>query len=138
MTRAVSDWVTPERDALLYEEYPDSRLTASELLAAINALPGPPCKNTDAMVTRTKALGLRRPPRGRHAASVLTGPKIEPAVVRSFSRLPVDFLQLKRAAKVWGIEVMDWDDLRAVNDRADREGHPGFKKILPCMAGKRR
>ncbi len=127
-------WSTPERDELLRREYPNNRMTARQLLAAINELPGAPCRNTDAMTTRTKALGLRRTPRGRHA--VQPKPPDDPALTaaeRSYSRIPVDLLGLKRGAKPWGIEVVDWDDLRIVNDKADRIGHPGFKKILPSM-----
>lgn len=126
-------WHTPEREAYLRAAYADHSVPRTVMYATANAMPGPHITNIDSVVLFcTRHLGIHRPPRG-------LGTKVQraaedPKTYTPLSRIAVDFLQLKRAAKVWNIEVMDWDDLRRVNDAADRAGHPGFKKMLPCMA----
>jgi len=130
-------WHTPEREAYLSKAYADLSIKRTEILHQLNLMPGPRVPSTDSFVVFcSKRLGIHRPPRGL-GTKAQRAPAEDPKTYTPASRITVDFLQLKREAKAWGIEVTDWDDLPRVNDAADRAGHPGFKKLLPSMVGKR-
>lgn len=55
---------TPERIAYMREHYPTAE-TVADVLAGINALPGPPCRSEKSLSIRAAQAGLRRPPTTR-------------------------------------------------------------------------
>lgn len=130
-------WHTAEREAYLRTAYGDLSIKRTEIHHQLNLMPGPRVPSTDSFVVYcSKRLGIHRPARG-NGTKAQRAPAEDPKTYTPLSRITVDFLQLKRAAKVWNIEVTDWDDLPRVNDAADRAGHPGFKKLLPSMVGRK-
>jgi len=77
LTRVNNDKLTAERADAFRRLWPDQRHTQYEVLAALNALPGPPYANASGLYYIAQRLGL---PAGRkEAAAQLAAPPAEPA-----------------------------------------------------------
>lgn len=114
-------WHTFARDEILQAHYEDLRIPPTEIVAKLQATPGPRVPSWPTIMLRARALGLRR-----RAGSDEEWPEGD----LPEDRRPANFETVAKQAMEWGVVFTQWDDLGRVNAAADRRGHPGFARLF--------